>query len=113
MSPWAQQFGDARSTPLTTDLHGFGEAFIGHVRDLRSPDVSPFYADLAGACSALFLVGTEDALLEDSIFMHMRWLAAGNPSDLQVSPGAPTNFVAMTCNAPAAAHDRAIMLIQH
>src|SRR3546814_1889570 len=66
LSPWAQQFGDARSTPRTTDLHGFVEAFIGPDRDRRSPDVSPFYADLAGACPALFLVGTEDALLEDS-----------------------------------------------
>src|SRR3546814_18235652 len=78
----------------STDLHGFVEAFIGPDRDRRSPDVSPFYADLAGACPALFLVGTEDALLEDSLFMHMRWLAAGNPSDLQVYPGAPHNFVA-------------------
>src|SRR3546814_9284273 len=84
MSPWAQQFGDARSTPRTTDLHGFVEAFIGPDRDRRSPDVSPFYADLAGACPALFLVGTEDALLEDSLFMHMRWLRSEeHTSELQ------------------------------
>src|SRR3546814_1875921 len=77
-----------------------------------SSDVCSSDLDLAGACPALFLVGTEDALLEDSLFMHMRWLAAGNPSDLQVYPGAPHNFVAMPCNAAADAHERAIVFIK-
>src|SRR3546814_13664160 len=86
LSPWAQQFGDARSTPRTTDLHGFVEAFIGPDSDRRSPDVSPFSADLAGACSALFLVGSEDTQPAARFFMQLRWLAAGNTTDLKVYP---------------------------
>ena len=61
---------------------------------------------------APFVVGTEDALLDDSLFMHMRWLAAGNPSELHVYPGAPHNFVAMPCRAAADAHARAVAFIR-
>ncbi|WP_176595484.1 MULTISPECIES: alpha/beta hydrolase fold domain-containing protein [Sphingobium] len=111
LTPGAQQFGAERSTPRTADLHGFVDAFIGPDRDRRSPEVSPLHAGLAGACPALFIVGTEDALLEDSLFMHMRWLAAGNQSALHVYPGAPHNFVAMPCRAAADAHEKTVAFI--
>lgn len=36
----------------------------------------------------LFSVGTEDALLEDTLFMYARWLASGNAATMRVYPGA-------------------------
>ena len=56
------------------------------------PDVSPLYADLKGLCPALFSVGTKDALLDDTLFMHARWVAAGNEAELAVYPGGAHGF---------------------
>ena len=56
------------------------------------PDVSPLYADLKGLCAALFSVGTKDALLDDTLFMHARWVAAGNEAELAVYPGGAHGF---------------------
>ena len=56
------------------------------------PDVSSLYADLKGLCPALFSVGTKDALLDDTLFMHARWVAAGNEVVLAIYPGGAHGF---------------------
>lgn len=57
--------------------------------DRRSPDVSPLYANLHGKTlpPALFSVGTDDGLLDDTLFMANRWAAAGLESKLATYPG--------------------------
>ena len=36
---------------------------------------------------ALFSIGTDDPLLDDSLFMAARWASAGNEAELAVWPG--------------------------
>lgn len=58
----------------------------------EDPFVSPLLADLEGMPPALFTIGTEDPLIDDTLEMHERWLAAGNTSELAIYPGGAHGF---------------------
>ncbi len=73
-------------------MQQFYNAFLPTIADRRVPDISPLYADLKNLCPALFSVGTRDALLDDTLFMHARWVAAGNPAELAIYPGGAHGF---------------------
>jgi acetyl esterase/lipase len=100
MTPSARAFGDDERLVLRTiDIKKFGDAFLPGMseEEKRAPQLSPLYADLRGLCPALFTVGGKDALLDDSLFMHARWIAAGNRGELDIYPGACHGFVAFPC----------------
>jgi len=91
MTPSQVNWGDDPFVLSTPIMAWFYEQFVPEeIR--REPDVSPLYADLSGLPPALFSVGTLDALLDDTLFMHQRWMAAGNKSELAVYPGGPHGF---------------------
>jgi len=84
MTPSQRQFGNTRLILRTIDMQQFYNAFLPTIIDRRAPDISPLYADLQNLCPALFTVGTKDALLDDTLFMQARWIAAGNPAELAI-----------------------------
>ncbi len=92
MTPSQLAFGDRRLVLRTIDMQQFYNAFLPTITDRRVPDISPLYADLKGLCPALFSVGTQDALLDDTLFMHARWIAAGNETELEIYPGGAHGF---------------------
>ena len=96
MTPSARAFGDERLVLRTLDIHKFGDAFLPGLdeQQKRAPELSPLYANLRGLCPAFFTIGTKDALLDDSLFMHARWIAAGNPGELDIYPGGCHGFIA-------------------
>lgn len=60
--------------------------------DLESPDISTIFADLSGMPPALFIVGTLDPLVDDSLLMAKHWAAAGNHAELAIYPGEVHGF---------------------
>src|SRR5713226_6940646 len=92
MTPSQRAFGNERLVLRTIDIQQFANAFLPTVTDRRVPDISPLYADLRGLCPALFSVGTSDALLDDTLFMYARWIAAGNDAELAIYPGGAHGF---------------------
>src|SRR6516225_7800146 len=87
MTPSQRQFGDERLVLRTIDIAQFYNAFMPTVTERRDPDISPLYARLQDMPPALFSVGTADALLDDTLFMHARWIAVGNAAELAIYPG--------------------------
>lgn len=87
-----------------TGLEQFTTAFGGGI-DLRDPAISPLYADLRDLPPALFTVGSIDPLVDDSLFMHMRWQAAGNESQLAVYPGGLHGFNSLEGDLARAANE--------
>jgi acetyl esterase len=61
----------------------------------RDPDVSPLYADLHGLPPALFTVGADDHLVDDTLFLAGRWELAGNHTELLVYPETPHGGIGM------------------
>ena len=86
MTPSARNWGERKLILTTNLIRWFNENYVpsGNHTD---PDISPLYADLSGMPPALFTVGTLDPLIDDTLFMQMRWLAAGSPAELAIYPG--------------------------
>ncbi len=85
----------------------FGEHYVGdqHVA-IDDPDLSPLYGTLNDMPSALFTVGTWDPLLDDSLFMATRWLAAGNDTEIAIYPGGTHAFDAFPTSIAGVARGR-------
>jgi acetyl esterase len=56
------------------------------------PDISPLYADLHGLPPVVLAVGTADSLVDDTMFLASRLLAAGVDTELVVVPGGEHAF---------------------
>lgn len=74
------------------------EAFLpgATLEQLRNPDISPFYADLKSLAPlppALFICGTEDILIDESVFFSAKWMMVNSKTVLRIFPGALHGFI--------------------
>jgi acetyl esterase/lipase len=94
MTPSQRSFGSQPLLSNTDTLRGSYELFTPGLdaERRRDPEVSPLFADPAGLPPARIVVGTEDPLLDDSLFLAARWQAAGVPVQLGVVAGAMHGF---------------------
>jgi len=95
MTPSARNWGDEKLVLNTAGIVAFSQSFLPSDTDMSNPDVSPLYANLRDMPPAIFSVGTRDPLLDDSLFMAPRWLAAGNAAELAIHPGACHGFLSL------------------
>ncbi|MFF0087034.1 alpha/beta hydrolase [Streptomyces canus] len=94
MTP-SQTLLGADAVPVATEtIRACTDAVAPRTKLRRDPDLSPMFADLRDLPAALFTVGTLDPFLDDSLFMHSRWIAAGNTAELAVYPGGTHGFTA-------------------
>ncbi|HEY7293645.1 MAG TPA: alpha/beta hydrolase [Dehalococcoidia bacterium] len=95
MTPSQARWGERHLVLSTPTMAWFYDHFVPDASKRRDPDVSPLYADLRDLPPALFTVGTLDPLLDDTLFMYQRWLAAGNRAELAVHAGGVHGFNGM------------------
>jgi acetyl esterase len=106
MTPSQKLLGARALLIGTIEIQKFAEAYVREGTDRRNPDLSPLYADLTGLPPALFTIGTCDPLLDDSLFMYSRWIAAGNEGELAIYPGGAHAFNAFPLAMAAEANAR-------
>lgn len=110
LTPSVRRWGNRNLILSTPIIEWFTDHFVPPARR-HEPDVSPLHADLRGLPPALFTVGTLDPLLDDSLFMHARWLSAGSPADLALYPGCIHGFNAFQNRAGRDAHERQLSFL--
>lgn len=94
MTPSQRLFGSRQLLSNTDTMRSSYELFTPGMglEQRRDPEVSPLFANLTGLPPARIVVGTEDPLLDDSLFLAQRWQAAGAPVELGVVAGAMHGF---------------------
>lgn len=103
----SQRRMDKSTAVLSASLVSWmGAQYLPNGAEPGNPDLAPLYADLAGMPPALFTIGTLDPLLDDNMFMHARWRAAGNQAELAIYPGGVHGFSAMPLTLGRRASER-------
>ena len=74
---------------------------------LRRGRITRRFTPICGFASGLVPVGTLDPLLDDGLFMHVRWIAAGNDAELAIIyPGVVRGFAAFEDDLTSEANTR-------
>lgn len=70
---------------------------------LKDPDISPLYEQLSelNLPPALFTCGTQDMLLDDTVFMCVKWMMAGAEAVVKIYPGASHAYLGFPDVYPA------------
>ena len=97
MTPSQRLWGERNLVLSEPIINWFGDQFLPGARPRATPrpDISPLFAELSGMPPAIFTVGTQDPLLDDTLFMEARWRAAGHATELRVWPEAPHGFISL------------------
>lgn len=80
-------------------MRHFHRAFVpaaANAQDLQRAAISPlFNPDFTNLPPAIFVLGSDDALYDDSLFAATKWHMAGNEAEIIVFPGSKHGFCRM------------------
>ena len=113
MTPSQLSWGDEELVISTPTMAWFYECFVPDASIRRTSEVSPLYADLRSLPPALFSVGTQDPLLDDTLFMAARWQAAGSDALLRVYPEGMHGFTMFPHDLATLANAERYQFIKH
>ncbi len=108
LTPSVRRWGADKLVLNTRDIQMFVRHYLVQGGSVTDPDVSPLQADLKGLPPALFTVGSQDPLVDDTLFMAPRWAAAGNGATLEVYPAGCHVFIGF----PGSNTDRCLTRIE-
>ena len=100
MTPSARNWGKSELILSTPIIKKCIDYYLPTNMNRSDPTISPLYADLTGMPRALFLSGTADPLLDDTLFMFMRWISSGSEAELALFPGGIHGFASTTMMTP-------------
>jgi len=112
-TPSARNWGEERKLVMTSKTMVWFHENYAPRSQWADPYVSPLYGDLANMPRALFSVGTLDPLLDDTLFMSARWVAAGNEAQLAIYPGGIHAFNLFRIKLAKKANDRIMDFIRN
>lgn len=100
-TPSRHLWGGRELVLSSPEMDWFADCYLPDMpaRERLAPDVSPLYGDVRDMPPALFTCGTLDPLLDDTLFMEIRWRTAGNETTLSLYPEAVHAFVAFETEA--------------
>jgi acetyl esterase/lipase len=75
-----------------TAMDWFYDQYVPDPSRRADPDISPLYAELSGLPPTVLAVGSEDALVDDTLFLATRLVTAGVDCELVVVPGGEHGF---------------------
>jgi acetyl esterase len=87
LTPSVRSWGSDKLILNTRDIQISSINFVPSFMDARAPTVSPLYAHLDGLPPCFLSVGSNDPLLDDSLFLHQRLLPQGCTATLRLRPG--------------------------
>jgi acetyl esterase len=112
LTPSARRGNDAATLLPKALLEWFCAQYALSPEDAENPEISPLFADLTGLPPTLVIVGSEDPLLDDSLFLHARLNAAGVQAELHVAPGGDHGFDGQPLAIAEAARERYLSFVR-
>lgn len=110
LSPWTDMAGTGASIRANSkrdpffvpeDVERYAQLYLG-AQSRQTPFASPLYGDFVGLPPLLIQAGESEMLRDDARGVHVRAIAAGGSSELQIFKGVPHVWHMMTPFVPEA-----------